>query len=61
MDSPGTWEFLCLTNRRIASGTGLERDQAQRFSPPHGSEQGEDRLGRRREENKQLRNRRRKS
>src|SRR6185437_11089973 len=47
MDSPGTWELLCATNRVIASGTGLERDQAQRCSPPHGSELGESRLERR--------------
>ena len=31
------------------SGTGLDRDQAQRSSPPHGSELGEDRLERRSE------------
>jgi hypothetical protein len=34
---------------RLASGTGLERDQALRTSPPHGSELGEDRLERRSE------------
>jgi hypothetical protein len=33
----------------LASGTGLERDQALRISPPHGSELGEDRLERRSE------------
>jgi hypothetical protein len=42
MGSPGTWEFLCLTNRIVASGTGLERDQALRISRPRGSERGED-------------------
>jgi hypothetical protein len=30
MDSPGTWELLCVTSRRIASGTRLDRDQALR-------------------------------
>ncbi len=49
MDSPGTWEILRLTSRQIASGTGLERDQARRISPPPGSERGEDRLERRSE------------
>ena len=45
----------------IASGTGLERDQALRTSPPHGSELGEDRLERRSEQYKRLRIHRRKS
>ena len=38
-----------LEQPTLASGTGLERDQALRTSPPPGSELGEDRLERRSE------------
>ena len=46
---------------KIASGTGLERDQALRISPPQGSERGEARLGRGSEKHKRPRMQHRKS
>jgi hypothetical protein len=42
----------------LASGTGLERDQALRTSPPHGSELGEGSVGAEKRIDKRLRCRR---